>query len=341
MSEMTLQALREKAASFDSTTTPEPTPSAAPATEAPAAPASETVTAAPEPSSGGQAPVAEGSTSLNDAAPQDEWKPTYKFKAADQEHELPEWMRPVVTKDTEKQVVELFQKAYGLDQVKGKLAETATKYQTLESQIKGVVGLREKDLGKFLERVGVTKEKLAGWIREQAAVETMSPEERAVYNKNRELEEEKESLSAALETLTTEYSEAAAQARAQQLDSVLAIPQVQSIIADYNYRAGDPQAFRSMVIRHGQNEALRTNGERDLSPSEAVQEVLHMLALKPSSPAPVSQPGQPQPQPTQQKVIKAPAPAVLPKVPNGTQSPTGTTVKRISDLRERAKQYSA
>jgi hypothetical protein len=337
MSEMTLQALREKAASLDSTTTPEPTP----ATEAPATSAApETVTAAPEPASGGEAPVTEAPLPLNDAAPQDEWKPTYKFKAADQEHELPEWMRPVVTKDTEKQVVELFQKAYGLDQVKGKLAETATKYQSLESQIKSVVGLREKDLGKFLERVGVTKEKLAHWARQQANLEEMSPEERAVYNKNRELEEEKESLSAALETLSAEYSNTAAQARAQELDTVLAVPQVQSIIADYNNRAGDPQAFRSMVIRHGQNEALRTNGERDLSPSEAVQEVLHMLALKPQVPAPVSQPGQPQPQPTQQKVIKAPAPAVLPKVPNGTQSPTGTTVKRISDLRERAKQMA-
>ncbi|NJM54539.1 MAG: hypothetical protein HC841_00205 [Verrucomicrobiae bacterium] len=270
----------------------------------------------------------------------EEWKPSFKFKAADQEHEIPEFARGWVTKDNEKQVVELFQKAYGLDQVKGKLTETSNKYMGLQQALTGVIGLRDKDLGKFFEKVGVTKETLAKWIHSQAALEQMSPDERAVYNKNRELEEEREGLSAALETLRSEFETTAVHARTQELDTVLSRPEVQALAAEYNQRIGDENGFRNLVIRHGRTEAVLSQGERDLSAAEAVMEVMQLLGHKPGQQStPVSSPASTAaPKPA---VIKAPAPAVLPKVPTGTASQTGNAVRRLSDLRERAKAASA
>lgn len=385
MSEMTLQALREKAAGLDApkteTIAPPPSPSSAgqnSAAPSPAAgnpsqatgggaesknnapshgensspngvksPAIESKSPGATPSGGPEkvaaAPTVDVKPGLDAGGAMDgaeEWKPNLKFKAADQEHEIPEFARGWITKDNEKQVHELFQKAYGLDQVKGKLAETANKYMGLQQALTGVIGLRDKDLGKFFEKVGVTKESLAKWIHSQAALEQMSPDERAVYNKNRELEEEREGLSAALETLRSEFETTAVQARTQELDTVLSRPEVQAIAAEYNQRVGDENGFRNLVIRHGRTEAVLTQGEKDLSAAEAVMEVMHLLGHKPGQqPAPANQPA---PAPAQRPaVIKAPAPAVLPKVPTGTASQTGNAVRRLSDLRERAKAASA
>lgn len=381
MSEMTLQGLREKAAALDAPKTetvappvgsqnsaaPSPTPgnpsqatggAADGKNNAPShgqnspengakSPAIESKGAGAAPSDGSKK-IAEGSAvegasglDAGGAMPgAEEWKPNLKFKAADQEHEIPEFARGWLTKDNEKQVHELFQKAYGLDQVKGKLAETANKYLGLQQALTGVIGLRDKDLGKFFEKVGVTKESLAKWIHQQAAVEQMSDEERAVYNKNRELEEEREGLSAALETLRSEYEASAVQARTHELDTVLSRPEVQTIAAEYNQRVGDENGFRNLVIRHARTEAVLSQGEKDLSAAEAVLEVMHLLGHKPGQqPQPVSSPAAaPAPKPA---VIKAPAPAVLPKVPTGTASQTGTAIRRLSDLRERAKAASA
>lgn len=376
MSEMTLQGLREKAAALEAAkiesiaspptisdssvgsssqgdgSPPEAKNNAASQSENAAGNGLKSLaieSKGPEPTQGSGAEKIAAASALNDGSEQkdggalegaEEWKPPVKFKAADEEHEIPEFARSWITKDNEKQVLELFQKAYGLEQVKGKLTETADKYAALQQALTGIIGLRDKDLGKFLEKVGVTKESLAKWIRSQAALEQMSEEERAVYNKNRELEEEREGLSAALETLRSEFEKTAVRARTQELDTVLSRPEVQSFAAEYNRRVGDENGFRNLVIRYGRTEALMSQGERDLSAEEAVTEVMHLLGYKPGQqPTPVSPPAPAAAQ--RPAVIKAPAPAVLPKVPTGTASQTGNAIRRLSDLRERAKAASA
>ncbi len=99
---------------------------------------------------------------------QSPWSPNFKFKAAGKEHEIPEYLRGAM-KDatTEKQLIELHEKAYGLDLVKNNYQSAQTQlqhiqknimpdYQNLRGTVDSVLKFREAgDLDSVLETVGI------------------------------------------------------------------------------------------------------------------------------------------------------------------------------------------
>jgi hypothetical protein len=157
---------------------------------------------------------------------------------------------------------------------------------------------------------------------------------RSFYNKNQELTDMVYDLQKQLESVTTGRVTETLQARKADLSNVLGADDYKSVVEQFDTRAGKPGAFETMVMRHAAAEWDASQGKRDLSPKEAVEEVLKLIGHQPSQPkAADSQPP---------KVITQKKPAVLPEVGGGTASPTA--LKRpasTAELREIYKKMAA
>lgn len=280
----------------------------------------------------------------------DDWTPNLKYKVLDQEKEIPEWARGAITKENEADIRAVFEKADGLDHVKSKLGEERTARESVEqnfsgvkSQISNLVGWRDKNLGIFFEKVGVSKEKAAQWLLQEIEKQDLPEPVRRMYTEHEEnqrrladLEAENLQLSSARETDTV-------QARTNELGQVLSSPDVAQLVSAFDNRVGKPGSFQQMVIRHGHAEWEASGHKRDMSPKEAVDEVLKILNLS-QAPSPVATPNETaaaNATEPKQKVVQQKKPVVLPNIGSGGGSSTAAKrVKSVDDIRKVYKEMS-
>jgi hypothetical protein len=272
-----------------------------------------------------------------------EYAPTYKFKVMDEEKEFDDFVRPIVNKENEAKIRELYEKAHGLDHIKPKYQETKQQYemtrkelQDFQKGVQDIVAWREKDLGVFFEKLKVTPDKIYQWALEQLKREELPEDQKRVYNeaetlkrRNYELEQERLQFE---ERATTE----AVQARQLELGQVLSSSDIGPLAEQYDARVGKPGSFYNLVVRHGQTEWMMSEGKRDLSPKEAVDEVVKMLGLS----AQVPGQGATSNEPARTKVVTHNKPVVLPNVGSGNASPTGKTFRTLDELRKHAKEMA-
>lgn len=267
------------------------------------------------------------------AAPQ--YTPSYKFKVHGEEKEFDEYIRPVIKDaETEKKIKELYEKAYGLDHVKPKFETTQRErdelkqtYGKLNQEVSHILEYRDKgDLDTFFRKLNVSDEQVAQYIIDKAKRQSLPPEERRVYD---ELDSKRRSeieQSRQIADYDQRFMQMATQARAAELDSVLARTDINGIVQKYDSLNG-PGSFKHFVAEIGV--MYHTQYGQDPSAQDAVSAALKRLGNAYNS--------QPATVPSQTAEKQLP---VIPNISGKGMSPINKKPKSIDDLRKAAKEMS-
>lgn len=295
------------------------------------------------PDSGNGAEPKEGISAISGegaaATPPPAWQPNYKFKAFKKEKEIDEWARPLIKdKESEDKVRELFEKAYGLDEVKNdretirtKLKETTEQFNQVQTGIKQLESLLEaKDYRKFFQALDIPKEDILRYAIEEVKYAELPPEQRAQIEAQRAEQERARQLEYENKSLQQRHAEAIAIHGETLITQELMRPEVAKFAQEFDTRMGTPGAFKLEVIKRGY--AHEQLYKQALPPSQIVDELLRVYGVAPTPQAN----GIGNKQPTQVK------PPVIPVVNAGTgNSPVKKGVKDISDIQALYKQKMA
>jgi hypothetical protein len=160
-----------------------------------------------------------------------DWTPNLKYKVLDQEKEIPEWARGVMTKENEAEIRGIFEKADGLEHVKAQREEERTTRASLEhnfsavkEEITNLVGWRDKNLGIFFEKVGLPKQKVAQWLVGEIEKEELPEPVRRMYTEHEEHQRKLADLEAENFRLSNTRETDMVQARTNELGQELSNP---------------------------------------------------------------------------------------------------------------------
>jgi hypothetical protein len=289
----------------------------------------------------------------SDNTTQNPFTPNFKFKVMDKEHEIPELFRSVI-KDEESQKLakEIFEKAYGLDSLKPRFNEVREKYKEIDTAHKqvlaGINDLRELyqrgDFDGFFNRLQIPEEKILQWVVNKAKYNQLPPDQRQVLDEKRAAEQKAYQLEKQQAEYQRTIEEQATNAKAISLQIALEKPDLKAIVDAFDSAPGrKPGSFRQAVIDAGELAWYKSNGKVDLTPEQAIQQVLAFYGnpVQPQEPPiipaqrNVSQPA------AQAAPTPPPAQTVLPNVA-GRQSASvsKSKPKSIADLKKLAAQMS-
>jgi hypothetical protein len=278
------------------------------------------------------------------------WTPNWKFKAAGKEHEIPEFLRSVVKDaDTEKQLKELHEKAYGLDLVKNNYQATQAQlqqlqktvlpeYKNLKKTVDSVVMYRNNgDLDSVFESIGIPPNVVAQWMYKRLQLQELSPEQRSVYENEQILRKQNYALQEKVQNLSQGHEQTQLQTRAMELQSALAKPEVVTVAESYNTRMGQPDAFWNFVCQ--QADFMERNSGQRVNAEQAIQQSLKILGTS-IVPGP-AQGGAPAGNVTPAQAQGNPNPPVIPNITGARNtSPTKKLARSVDDLRKLAKEMS-
>lgn len=266
------------------------------------------------------------------------YSPNYKFKVGPKEHEIPEWVRPVVKdSDSEKLAREFCEKAYGLDFVKDENQSLKGENQTLKqenTQILEVINqvngfLQKGDFQSFVEALQIPENMVIQWALE-VAQRRKDPQAQAQWQQQRvqsqtqaQREAEVQQLYQQNQTYQQQMQQMATQVRATELNMALSQPNVSEFVKAFDARMGREGAFQDEVINRGLIH-FHTTG-KDVPAFQVVQEVMQLFQGFTQQAA---QPGQVQSAPQSQA-----AKPVIPNIQGSGASPTKKVPKSIADIR--------
>lgn len=275
------------------------------------------------------------------------YTPNLKYKAADQEKEIPEMFRSLVKDaESEKVVRELMEKADGLPSVKQRLGETSAKYKELQTQHQQVNdGLKElgdlvkkKDFGGFFDTLKIPRQELFQWALREAEISQMDPEQRAYIENERTAQKQAELASKNSQSSDQRFYEQAVRTRQLEMKMALSAPEVASFATRFNEVAGNPQAFESEIVKAGRE--MWANEQVDASPEELAQAIIQKYsrfmgqAPNPATPHVAAVPAQGYANPNATPVLPNSPPPTLPNLQGGSTSPTKTSPKNLDDLKK-------
>lgn len=334
------------------------------------APTTETTTSAPNASSASTAtpstPAANGAQTTAPATTQagaqtsagqtqqtetPSWSPNYRFKVMEKEHEIAEWLRPVIKDaETEKLARELHEKAMGLDVVKPRFQEMRDQFKTTKAQLDqytaGVNELRQLyargDFESFFKKLQIPEEKVLQWVVEKARYNQLPPEQRQVLDQKRAAEERAYSLEREQALLKQQAEESSQKALQLSLHVALEKPDVKAFATEFNARAANPQAFWNAVVQQGELAWYQSQGKQVLPPEEAIKRVMDQYQglVKPTEAPVIPVQGIPAPAtPAAAPVKKTPT---LPNVAGRSATAVSKAKpKTIDDLKKLAAAMSA
>lgn len=279
-----------------------------------------------------------------------EWKPNFKVKAYDAEYEIPENFRGLINKDNEKNFREVFEKAFAIDVMKGKLEKTRSENETLakvKSEYDNISKnlnqaskfIQNNDYGSFLKLAGIDEKSLQKWMYNKLKQDELPPEQKQVYEQNNayqqkqyELEQMVDQYRSELEGLKGQSQEFAVAKRSQELDSVLNRPEVAEVAKSFDAKFGQDGAFKNEVIQRAA--FAWQQSKKDLSAEEAVQEALKVIAWNKANNTSSEGDTVIQPKAGQNK-------PTLPNMQGKATSPVAQQIKSIDDLKKlRAQQIT-
>ncbi len=313
-------------------------------------------------------PKATTTTETNPAAPAQAapvtppaFTPNFKFKVMDQEHEIPERFRELM-KDatTEKEVREIFEKAYGLDHQKPKYEQLKTKHSEVERNFNDVLGavqdLRSVYqqavstgnlllLDDFFDRLKIPDQVILQYALAKVQYGELDPEARKAYDQQVFAQKRLLDLEKQNQGYSQQAMSAATHAKGALLDSCLARPDIQALAQAFESAPGrKPGDFRRSVCEHGEYVWFKTNGQTDLSPEEAIQQVVQRFGVilpqpggQPAIPNTAANPTTTTPQqgnPAATTAAPRPAAPVIPNVVSRAASPMKPRPKSIAELRK-------
>lgn len=278
------------------------------------------------------------------------YAPSYKYKVMDKELEIPEAFRALMKDDaTSKEVRELFEKANGLEHVKGNLQRERDmrksiegEYQPLAQQVMDMKGhYQRKDWDSFFgpQGLNVPFDELLQYVHFKLQYEKLPPDQRMVLDERKAAQQRTYQLERQGAQSSQQHEVQLAQAVQHGLSLALAGADVRSASDAYDARVGKPGAFREEVVKRGEFYWV-TQGKL-IPPDQAVQEVLGLIG--PVAPAQASaQPAAAAAQasattpPAPQAAAQAPQTPVIPNVQGKSTSPLPTKPRSLQDLKNLA-----
>ena len=268
------------------------------------------------------------------------WAPNFKVKSYDKEYEIDEMFRPLIKdQETEKKVRSVFEKAYGLDEMKPKyqkareelegIRPTLKEYDTLKNSLSNLSEMYNKgDLENFFKTIGVPDQVLFSYVQKRLEYNDLTPEKRAEYDRMVASRNENYSLQSRYQGMEQQFQAMQTQIRGQEMRMELSQPGVHEVAQQYDSAVG-PGAFAQEVMNQGLF-VWKTQG-KDISAKEAID--LVMQRVKPLLGNVVSQ------QTTQQQAAPVvPKPAVIPNISGTSTSPVKQKVRSLEDLKKLQKQ---
>lgn len=290
----------------------------------------------------------EGASTDSDAPAVEEkpaFQPEFKFKAGGKEFEIPEKFRALITDATsQKEVVEIMEKAYGLDDLKPRhikqkeQLEYLTKdvlpsYQKQDKLINELAKLHDThDFDSLFERLGTNEQKLQEWMYKKLS---LTPEQKELYNQNRELqkqlyerETENQTLSQTAEAAKREIEQEQEQKILATLDYTVNNGESKDVAKAFDAMNGEG-AFKNKVIQYAA--FIEQTEKKNLSIEDAIKGFIKFSNFQPATAQPVQSGSQaaPKEKPT------------LPVTAAKSYSPSSQSVTSIKQLRAKANQARA
>jgi hypothetical protein len=265
--------------------------------------------------------------------------PNFKVKVMDEELEIPESFRTLIKDaNTQKEVQEIFEKAYGLEHHKKKTYEPLVQnHRQLTEQVKsldaGMTQLQQlaqdpKSLKDFMDFWKIDKKVLYQFVADELRFEELPEAE-----KNKILAEKRKEYEAGqhrteADSYRQRWLQSEAQNRMFQLDTAISREDIAQVASNFDARAGKPGAFRQEVIYRGILHEQATG--KDLPVEEAVKQVMSVLGY--------AEEADTAGQPAATKVVASVPQKKLPVIPaiggGSGASPVKRAVNSTDDLRK-------
>jgi hypothetical protein len=274
------------------------TPSAPPAPSGDSAPVNDNGIKGTKPNAVQIDSAGKGSV-VDPAAAAAAFNPEFKFKVMDKEHEIPEMFRALIKDpDSQKAVKDIFERAYGLDPVKGRMKEYQTQLNDVKPKLQafenGVNELRKfvskDDYDSFLKYMNIPEEKMLQWAVNKAKYMELPPEQRQVLDAKRQAEERLYQLEKQNTDFQSQLVEQKNQAKVTDLRTELSKPDITAFAKAYDQRMGQDGKFIEAVIEVGKAAYFGSQGKVDLTAAEAVQRVVALAGGLPAQSRPTAQP---------------------------------------------------
>lgn len=269
--------------------------------------------------------------------------PDYKLKVYDQEGVLEDKFLKDLIKDpeSEKKVKEIAQKYLGFDVVKErnqKISEDLKTYQQSTQPIVQVYNQYNKlaqanDLEGIFNLLKIPEQEIFKYAVQKAEEAQLSPDQRMQLQQQRQIRQRAMSLEEQNQNLQNEQTVQLGEFRKQELNWVMARPDIDGVAKSYDTKVGKPGAFRQLVIDKGLAHHAATRGKEDLSAEQAAMEVLKYIGVLVTPQGPVQ--SQPSIAPNTQLIQQNGQPPIIPNVTGRGTSPVRKQVRSISDLKKR------
>lgn len=263
----------------------------------------------------------------------------YKFKAYDKEYDIPEMYRTIIKdENSEKDVKQIFAKAYALDQHKTIHEGLKNQFKTYQEQTEPLLKIAQEldyyqkkgDLGSYFATLGFTDQQIMEYALQKAQQLELSPEQKRVYDERELANRQQYMLETQFQQTQERLQNLMIQQRQVELQNVLSKPDIQSFAQAFDGRHGQG-AFAQECVQQGRSHFALTG--QDLSADEVVQGI-----VKKFSPLMA----QTQMAPQQSQAPRAPADVpVIPNTGSSGGSPTTRAVRSIDDLKRIANEKFA
>lgn len=273
----------------------------------------------------------------------DEWAPEYKIKVLDNEYEIPDYIRPYITKDNYNEIKETYEKAYALDHFKEKnnrykeenssLVPYKEKFEK-QNEVLSRFGnyLNKKDYTNIFKELNIPDEEILKYSYDRIQYNELPPEQKKEYDSNIETRTKLSQLERQNQEFQHMLSQQTAQARANELEQCLNQDQIKDVVAQYDSRVGQPGAFKQEVIKRGQLAWYTQN--KDIPANEAVREVLNLVGFNATSTEQASSVGGGAAHAT--PVMANTQRPIIPRINAGGSSPARKLPKSLEDLKRAA-----
>lgn len=279
------------------------------------------------------------------AAGQDDPAPIdFKIKVRNQEIPIDDFFKlgNVKTDADKEKIKELYTKAYGLDVIKPKFEEVTNELNSLKEYYTPIVqevvnvgrAAKEGDLEPMMKAFNIPFEKVLQYTASQLQYEKLPPEERARIDSQRQLQQEQSQREQALSLQQQQLLEQATRMREMELDMVLAKPEVSAVAAAFDQKFAGRTTFRDEVIKQGRLAYFQSNGAKDPSATEIVNELVQTYGwmAQPQNPAANGTGASQTKSRTQQR------PKTLPNISGHSGSPARKVPGSLKELKQIAKE---
>lgn len=276
--------------------------------------------------------------SSGNEAPAPAYVPDFKLKVYDEEKEIDPMFRGLIKDaDTEKKVKEFAQKAMAFDTVKTRQERTREEFANYQQNTKPVVEiynqasnmLQKKDYDGIFDLLGIQTDEIFKYAVKKAEEAQLPESQRQAIHQQKQIEKERASLQTQNQSLQQQQFTQLSQFRAQELNWVMARPDVNPIAQTFDAKNG-PGSFRQLVIDKGLAHYASTGG--DLPAEQAVQEVMKLVGAFVQNTNGMGNQAPPQNQLIQQNGGQPP---IIPNVSSRGSSPVKKQIRSLDDLKKR------